>query len=605
MPANFVCAVRSVCFAISIGFAAFIAPATASAAEPDGAWQPATWLPTTTAAYAEISDPAPLLEAVLGAETLALLDDFEPYRKYRETKNYTDLQTVAAVLEAKLGAKWEPTLRTLLGGGAAVAFDPSLGSVTVVVRSRDAKVLNELHAAIVELVEADAKNKGKDSPIKQQEYNGAAGWSFGKNEAHVILGDTLVVSNRSEALKQIVDRRAKRASDKSPAKSLAGDANFVAARKQVDPAACGFGFVRLSSLRLAMGLAKLLDKKADNPVAEVLAGGVVDAVGRADYVAVGLTIDKSQARLSAHLPYERKNTATTRRWFFAPEAGAAAAAPLDVRSAVATLTAYRDVGGMWTGRNELFDEKTNVGFTEADTNLGLYFSGRDFGSQVLGELSPRWRLVAARREFGDDGQPVPALKLPSFGLVWELAHPDEFGPHLQMAFQNIIGITNLDGVQKGRPQLLLKSETRGAAEIQYGTYLIVGDVPKTDAPMHFNFRPACGRIGKHFVLGTHVDLVREICDGLEKQPKAPSTTDSLRFEVRTDELTKVLEANRPLILGRVMLSAGGDKEKAEAQLALGLRLLEPLKDLKLELIEGKETLSLQIGASFRDAGARK
>ena len=581
---------------VALAVAATISPIRPVYAEYES---PAKWLPASTAAYVEVADPTPVIDALLGDKVLGLIEQLEPYRKYRDSKDYKNVESVVGVLEAKLGTDWKQTLRKTIGGGVAAAFDPSRGCFTLVVRSRDAKLLEKLHAAIVELVEADAKNKGTKSPAKSEEYHGVVGWTFGKGEAHVLLGDTLIVTNNAQVLKEIVARRTAKGNAKQAEKMLADDVVFQTARNQVPTTDVGFGFVRLAPLRLAMGLANLLNKKSDNPVGELLAGGVIDALGKAHYLALGFKLDEREVRLAAHLPYDRRATAETRRWFFAPQAGAAAAPPLEAPNTVATLTAYRDVGGMWTGRNELFDEKTNVGFTEADTNLGLYFSGRDFGTQVLGELAPQWRFIAARREFGEDGQPVPALQLPAFGLVWELKHPDDFGPHLQLAFQNVIGITNLDGVQKGRPQLLLKSEQRGRAEIHYGTYLLVGDPPSADAPIHFNFRPACARVGKHFVVGTQVGLVRSLCDKLANQPSTAGTSESLGFEIRAEELAKVLAANRPLIIGRAMLSAGGDKTKAESQLNSGLKLLDYLESACLRLTEGDRILSLELGWHLR------
>ncbi|MGC3971572.1 MAG: hypothetical protein QM775_30785 [Pirellulales bacterium] len=385
-------------------------------------------------------------------------------------------------------------------------------------------------------------------------------------------------------------------------KTLADDATFLAARKHAAADDCGFAFVRMAPIRLLTNLAKAFGPtaKSGNFVGELLAGGVLGALESADYVAATLHADDAGVRLAAHLPHERAKTSAARTWYFSEKSNTSAAAPLTASRTIATLTAYRDVSGMWMARNELFDEKTNVGLTEADTNLGLYFSGKDFGSQVLGELEPQWRFIAAARSYGDDGEPVPALKLPSFALVWELKHPESFGPHLQMAFQNIIGITNLDGVQKGRPQLLMKTEERGNAEIHYGTYLLVEEVDRDAGPIHFNFRPACARVEDHFVLGTHVGLVRELVDGFTKQPSAPSTHDSLALDVQFDELAKILEANRPLIVGRKMLAAGGDRTKAESQLDLGLEFVRMLAGASLRLVDGEQALTLE--ATVRTLG---
>lgn len=596
---------RKMVFAVAIVLSASVLPPPAArAAKPQA---PAEFLSASTAAYLEIKQPQVLLEAGLNDQTVALLNRFEPVQKYLESKDYQTLQAVLTVLEQKLGSAWRPALEKLVGGGITAAFDSSEQAVYVFVRSRDASLLADLHAALVELITADAQLNSRESPVKSNTYHGRIGWTFGKGEAHVLIGDMLIVSNKAEALKAIVNRidesvpenarddaREEKSKKKSrPLSSLANDRVFQTAQKHAESVDAGFAFVRLAPLRLLMGLSKALGNKSDNPLLELLTGGLLDAVGRADYAAITLRLNDEGLRLAAHLPHNRTDVAASRRWFFAGKSPDSAAAPLDGPATIAAFTAYRDVSGMWLARNELFDDTTNVGFTQADTNLGLYFSGKDFGSQVLAELEPQWRLIAVRREFGVDGEPIPALKLPGFALVWELKHPAAFAPHLQMAFQNIIGLTNLDGAQKGRPQLLLESERRGEAEIHYGTYLLVGDVDQANAPIYFNFRPACARVGKHFVIGSHVELVRELADRLTEPPAAPTTSDNLLLDIRSQELARALEANRALIVGRQMLAAGGDKQTAEENLNLGLELLRLLERASIRLVDGEQTLTLE------------
>lgn len=571
------------------------------AAAPDRAVQPVELLTPSTALYVELVPPAELLEQGLAEQATAFFEKLPQVRKALESRDFEKIKTAIAHLENKLDVQWRAALPKL-AERVTVAFDAAEQAFFVFVDTRDKELLIALHDEVISLIEADADRKGAPSPVKSAEHNGQTGYAFGKKEAHTIIGDTLVVSNSAEALKRLIDRRADlldegtaETTKKRRRKTLADDPTFVAARKHAAADDAGFAFVRMAPIRLLAGLAKVLGPtaKSGNFVGELLAGGVLGALESADYLAATLKIDDAGLRLAAHLPHDRAGTLKSRTWFFAPQAGQSAAAPLRANRTIATLTAYRDVGGMWTARNELFDEATNVGLTQADTNLGLYFSGKDFGSQVLGELQPQWRFIAAARTFGDDGQPVPALKLPSFALVWELKNPESFGPHLQMAFQNIIGITNLDGVQKGRPQLLMKTETRGDAEIQYGTYLLAEKPEGDEGPIHFNFRPACARVGKHFVLGTHVGLVRELCDGLARQPSAEAGDDSLALDVRFDELAKSLEANRSLIVGRSMLAAGGDRSEAEAQLDLGLELVRMLEGASLKLVDGEGTLTLE------------
>ena len=573
----------------------------------------AATLPPQTLAYVELSEPTKLLDVALSDRLISLLSETEDFQKYLGSKDFQTLQAVIDALESKVSVDWEEGVRKLTGGGFAASFDPTHQAIVLMLRSRDADLLSKTHEALVELIEDDATNKGKESPVKNEEYEGVRGWTFGKGESHAIVGDLLLVSNKDDALKAWVDRHNARRDEKEKSESaatatLADDKMFQKARAEAGADASGFAFVRLAPLRLLAGLSRLAERKSDNPLVELIAGGIVDSLPHADYAVASLMQSADGALLSARLPLDREKISKMRQWYFSKHAAGdeGAAVVPDVEGLLASLVVERNVAGMWMARSDIFDEKTNVGFTQADTNLGLYFSGRDFGSQVLGELAPTWRVVAALQSYGDEGQPVPALKLPATAVIWELAHPDEFAPHLQMAFQNIIGITNLDGVQKGRSQLLLKTETRGPAEIQYGTYLTVGDAPKTDAHLQFNFRPACARMGRHFIVGTHVALVRNLVDALA-DPKAVASkkqeaaATNLKLTVQGAQLVEVLEANRPLIVGRAMLSAGGDREKAGAQLDAALTALRELSTFEVRLLDDAKSLGVEAEVKLRSA----
>src|SRR5581483_10301704 len=155
---------------------------------------------------------------------------------------------------------------------------------------------------------------------------------------------------------------------------------------------------------------------------------------------------------------------SNRRWYFSTGTAEGAAAVLKPPGALASVSLHRDFAGMWQAREELFNERINAGLTQADTGLGLYFSGRDFGPEVLARLSPRWQFVAVRREFLSS-QPIPALKLPAMALVME-TRDDAFADELFLAFQNAVAIINLQGIQGGRPQLLLDGEEYHGAKLR-------------------------------------------------------------------------------------------------------------------------------------------
>jgi hypothetical protein len=538
----------------------------AASANAQGA-DPAQLAPETTVLYAEISNPGPLLDIALAPKTLKLIENSEGYQKYQQSEKYQHVQAVRSLLETRLGKSWDAAVRDLLGGGLTICFDPAANSGFLAVRSRDRELLAKLNSTLIELIENDAKTNGRPSPIKSQEYQGLTGWTLGGGEVHVIVDDLLLVSNKADTLKSAIDRYR----DPS-AKNLAGKEGFAGVRAKQSVGTIGWSWVDLATVRQDPNVQNGLNKRSDNPVVELLLAGVIDSLKQAPFITSSLAYDAGRLRLRAELPRQAAATSATRAWFFASSSGERAITP---PGTIGTFTMFRDLAGLWLARDELFDEATVAKFAQADTQLGLFFSGRDFGPEVLGELEAPVQVVVARQEYPAD-KPKPALKLPAFALVLKLKHPDDFAPELLMTYQKFIGIFNITGGQEGRPQLLLSTEEYQGATISKGTYLHDSKADKEKAPPHYNFSPSCARIGDRFVFGSTVGIVRQVVDALQPGQSATALTDNTALRVESAPLTAILGDNKDLLITQNMLKEGHSRSEAETAVQILFEALEQI-----------------------------
>jgi hypothetical protein len=561
-----------------VGSVALGPRASAQTDPPSG---PETLAPETAVVYAEISNPGPLLDIALAPRTRQLLENVDGYRKYLQSEKYHELQAVVGILEGRLGKSWDVALRDLLGGGISVSFDPASHTGLLVVRSLDRDLLTKINGAIVELAEADAKTHGRPSPVKSEEYRGFTGWSFGGEESHVIVDDLLLVSNKAETLKAAIDRRLD-----ASTKSLAKTEDFAAARAKRPGEAIGWSWLKLAAVRQDPNVQQALSKRSDNPVIELLAAGVIDTLKQAPFVTASLVYDAGSLRLRTELPRENSGTSASRAWFFSSQANEAALVPPDT---IGTFTLFRDLAGLWGARDELFDEATVAKFAQADTQLGLFFSGRDFGPEVLGELDAPVQFVVARQDYPTD-KPIPALKLPAFALAFKLKHADDFAPELLITYQKFIGIFNITGGQEGRPQLLLSTEEYQGTTISKATYLPDSKAPKENAPPHYNFSPACARIGDHFVFGSTVGIVRQVVDAMKQS--ATALKDNTALTIESGPLAAILADNKELLITQNMLGRGHSRSEAETAVQTILEALGKVKEFALRIADEPGTLAI-------------
>lgn len=564
--------------------AALAALAASTAAQ---AADPLRLMPDSAVAYVEISRPEAILDVLLAPATNELISGLDPYQKYLKSKEYGQLQGVVGLLEIRLGTNWRDGVKDLIGGGLYFSVDPATNSALLISRSRKPELLAKLHSIVAELIEADAKNNSRPSPVKSKEYKGVTGWQFGPESVHAIIDDLLVVSNKEDGLKGAIDRHAD-----ASAKSLADSPVFQQAAGRKKPEAIGWAWASLDAVRKAPNVEKALNGRSNNPLIELLAGGVLDAARHAPFATAGLYLDGRRLRLRAELPRDASQAAATRGWFFAPEANQAAPAALQPAGTIATLSFFRDLAGLWLAREELFDEKVVAGFAQADTQLGLFFSGRDFGPEVLGELDPRWQFVIARQEYAAD-QPIPALKLPAFALVLKMKQPDEFATQLLVAYQKVVGLTNIVGGQQGQPQLLLTTEDYHDAKISKAVYIIEKQAASGQAKVNYNFSPACARTGDYFIYGSTIGIVRQLIDTLAAQDSAAPTADNVSLNLTAGPLAAILEDNREFLISQNMLSQGRTRAEAEAAINALFKLAKQADKAALRLEAQADSLALE------------
>ncbi len=211
---------------------------------------------------------------------------------------------------------------------------------------------------------------------------------------------------------------------------------------------------------------------------------------------------------------------------------------------------------------------------------------------MLGELAPQLQFVVARQEFSPE-QPIPALKLPAMALVLRMKHPEEFSTQLLIAYQKVVGLTNVVGGQKGQPQLLLATEEYHGAMISKATYLREGKEESDQAKVNYNFSPSCVRVGDAFVYGSTVGITRQMVDLLAQTNAAAATSANASLSVIGAPLAAILTDNRELMIAQNMLSEGRTREEAELAIDTLLKLARLAEKAQLKLAAEPEMLALE------------
>jgi hypothetical protein len=536
-------------------------------------------LPASTVIFVEVPQPKKLLSTIYDHPLLQRIEQLDQVRSAMEKKEYLNFKAGIAVIEAQIGSPWRKIVEQVTEGGVAFAVDAKTRGAVVLARSTDEAMPAKLFEILANLASLDAKNKGNPDPIKTSEYQGGKIYSVDKARITTVNG-WLVITNNDDLGKQIVDHILKSNID-----SLAKDPQFAKAHASINTTTSLWGYANTATIRDAGLVKKVFGGQADNPLAELLFGGILSTLQHTPYVIVDLQINDRQLRLTAAAPYDGAWAGPTREYYFGPKGKGAAPPQISIDGAIACFSGYRDVSAMWQRAGDLLSEKNNEELAKADSSLTTLFAGKDFGEDILGAFYPEGQIVVARQEFAE-GQPLPAIKLPAFGLIAEMKDPAKMQPELRRIFQSLVGFLNIVGAMDGQPQLELDMEKTDGVQFVTSSYL--PDVKAKDSlglKINYNFSPSIAFAGSRFVIGSTKALAHTLATAKQADWSSGDATLVVNTDgvLHFDTLKEVLSDNRKQLVAQNMLNEGHTKEEAEKNVDLLLEFIGYLDQFAVSL----------------------
>lgn len=556
------------------------APAAAWCGERDAA----ELFPATTAAFVEFPDPPAALSVILDHPLRSRVESLDAWKQATAQQQYRNFLTGRKFFEIQMGREWREAIESISSGGIAAGFDTATQGVAVVMRGADEDTMELFRVKLLELTRLN-------EDLQVGEYRGIPTYQIDANHSGAaVVNDWLVVTNKAELGRYIIDRLV---DGDGVDESLAADSNFRAARAEYNAESSVRGFLNLDVLREVGDIRNALDRRSDNPGAELIVGGIQSALQQAPWASGELTLQTAGVRLTFSTPLQDDWIPEERRWFFGPESAGRAPELPEIPETLLTLSAYRDVSEMWLRAGDLFDENMNDQLAEADSNLTTLFAGRDFGEDILGSFEPEIGFLAVRQQF-DDVTPAPAIRLPAFALVLRMREPETMTRELRRTFQSMIGFFNVVGAMQGQPQLELDMERTDDGELVTSSYIPEEDEREsTQAGIIWNFSPTVGFRGDHCVISSSAALARSLVHAVHGEPALHPSANT-RLTLNADVLRTVLADNRAQLVSQNMLEEGHTRDEAEAQIALLLDIVHNFRSTELSLETARNQLRLNM-----------
>ncbi|MHC4084276.1 MAG: hypothetical protein ACYSWZ_04985 [Planctomycetota bacterium] len=536
------------------------------------------WIPKDAVISLELTQPKELLELLSGEKATAAITASPLYKKQASTPKVKEFLNLINFMEITLGTDWRTALAKLTGGGITFAVCPE-DTVLLIIDAEDEDMLKKLHEMLLNMARSEAEKQEQPNRVESTQYEDVTAWTFDGKEAHAIIGKRLVLANRPEGLKAILELRANGASE-----NLTSKAAYQAAKRAAGPDSVATVFADLLIMKNIPDIAALLEQSSNNPLAALAFAGVVEAVRDSSWLALGLDCRESKLILRASV--DGKTTASTSPVAFAlpGKSGEGILPNLSVPRRIAALSLYRDLHSFYAGKDDLFPERTS-GLIFFENMMGIFFSGRDLTNEVLIETKPEIRLVVAEQEY-DPAIGTPQVKFPAVALILRLRHPEQFNEVAEEAWQKAVGLINFTRGQQAMPGLIIDRPFQGKTKYTVAYFSTSGIEDKTNLDSRFNVRPSLAMPGEYLVLSSTDGLAQDLIDALhqetEQTPKPSAGTHSL-VEIEGGQLASILETNRKTLIQGDMVKKGSTQEQAESSTDLLISVMEFLKHVKLRI----------------------
>jgi hypothetical protein len=193
----------------------------------------------------------------------------------------------------------------------------------------------------------------------------------------------------------------------------------------------------------------------------------------------------------------------------------------------------------------------------------------------------------------------PGVKLPGMAIIIELAKPEEGGAVLQLFYQTIAAILNLQAGQEGRQPWVVASESYRDVQVSFAKYL---EKPQgKELGIVANFLPSSARVGNRYILSSSLPLCKQLIDASQNEDvkngvsKSPETTLA---EVKFDSLAAALKSNADFFVAR-LAQEGRSAGEAQAEFAASLDLLQRFDSLRAATEVSPKAYTLRIEGTWK------
>lgn len=545
------------------------------ASHPIAAEQPAAneWVSPDAWIVAEITRPDVLLDRAFSEDVVAVATSLTAYQEAMANPETQQALFLVNYFKGRYNSDLPTLLKKLAGGGITLAVGPNK-SLLLIVECEDVPLLNELHEFFLTQARDDAKAKGLPDPVTSAPYRDVTGWSFGSGEAHAIIGNRLLLSNKPEVLKAAIDRRAD-----ANLPSFADSESFQQATQAISSDAVARIYANMRVLKAIPDLKKALSTN-ENPFATLLFAPLQRSLREANWVTLAAEVATDSLQLTMVTDGSSGDPSAADGFALPGQSGDGAVPNFVVPGQIAGISLYRDLYRYYGAKDELFPERSS-GIIFFENMMGIFFTGRDLTEEVFVETEPQIRVAVAKQRYPEEIG-TPLLQLPGLAVVLKMRDREKFAPIMEEAWQKAIGLVNFTRGQQAEPGLIIDKPQYAGVTYTTAAFSAATNQDRSAVDSRYNFQPTLAMPGDYLILSSSDSLTRDLIDQIAKLSDVTAIADTHSLvELEGSQLADILHANFDAIVRNNMVEKGNTREQAEQEQKTLIAVLQHIRSLSI------------------------
>ncbi len=590
------CAVMSRLVWCAFGACAMGWSARAHSAEPVAAGESLVrHLPTGAVATVEVTKLSPFIEKIEKSEALQQYLDSPLYDDALKNDGVRKALAGKVIAEAQLGMSLWQAAKTYLGDRIVLGvYPPSGGRVpdgVLVVQVKEAGDLTKLIEKLTPLMALAGDG------VKLSDRDGGGKLIALKDGNELVVKDRWVVASKnrellSQTLVNLADSKDTGLTNEAAWKTMTAQMGG-----QHEAQLC----VNLARIEELMGQTRLIPEKLDNPVVSLLYGGLIELANSSPYVGATLDLRDDGFSLQTAVAGKASDVDEAHRALLVnPDKPLLPFVP-NVPGRLAAISLSRDFVTWYKAREKLLEAKLLPEFDKFETGIATFLPGKDFAEDVLPILTGRMAFVSAPQDYSNlDGK--PGVQLPAFGLIFELAKPQEGADLFNLVTQTLLTVGNFQAAQEKRQPWVQTSESYHDVQINFARFL---QRPKGEQlPTAYNFQPASALVGNRFIFSSTLGMCRQLIDALNGDAAPAQTTAAAKAlpnfvqELSPSVAADLLEANAAVIHAK-SIQGGKTAEQSARELDGLCKLLRHLTPIKFDTVQYPDHMRLELHGGWK------